>query len=393
MPDYYNTARWVILWRWSAGRGHEPALQRGENVQHQIAPLPRQDRIGERHHHTIWPRSTSANFTMRRIRICRMGRFSAPSPMASHNGRVPVRTSRSKIGGPIVSYVRHCSAVKTQRRRLAGGSAKQLQQPKKVNDAPSSIIAAATTPSAAASFSATLMSHHSHELAVPAAEDFIRRTRAVWPTILSWWAPSHSRQFPRFAVRRGDTVCSFLLVRLCLFFTIFRGCLFWTCLHHASDSEWSCGARQLENLAGLLPYLRFYFFRSFSLADYLWSGGLSSGDDPMFDAKQPISRTGFSLFATLSISSFSVSSPGPSRVVPSHRITTGAARIALSCASSGWGAFRQSLYADLRRFDWLMSLQYEWYSTMWGVYIFAGARAVPCPLLVLVVTLSRIAVI
>ena len=34
------------------------------------------------------------------------------------------------------------------------------------------------------------------------------------------------------------------------FFTICAGCLFWTCVHHATDSEWSVVVRrQLENVA------------------------------------------------------------------------------------------------------------------------------------------------
>ena len=29
-------------------------------------------------------------------------------------------------------------------------------------------------------------------------------------------------------------------------------------------------------------------------------------------------------------------------------------------------------------FDWLMGLNYHWFSTMWGVYIFAGAAGARC---------------
>src|SRR5438876_5385966 len=36
--------------------------------------------------------------------------------------------------------------------------------------------------------------------------------------------------------------------------------------------------------------------------------------------------------------------------------------------------------------DWLMSLNYKWFSTMWGVYIFAGAAGSSMSLLVLVIT-------
>jgi len=40
-------------------------------------------------------------------------------------------------------------------------------------------------------------------------------------------------------------------------------------------------------------------------------------------------------------------------------------------------------------FDWLMSLNYEWFSTMFGVYIFAGAAGSSMSLLVLVISALR----
>src|SRR5204862_6900577 len=40
-------------------------------------------------------------------------------------------------------------------------------------------------------------------------------------------------------------------------------------------------------------------------------------------------------------------------------------------------------------FDWLMSLNYRWFSTMFGVYIFAGAAGSSMSLLVLVITALR----
>src|SRR5207253_9647214 len=39
--------------------------------------------------------------------------------------------------------------------------------------------------------------------------------------------------------------------------------------------------------------------------------------------------------------------------------------------------------------DWFMSLTYHWFSTMWGVYIFAGAAGSSMSLLVLVITALR----
>jgi hypothetical protein len=40
-------------------------------------------------------------------------------------------------------------------------------------------------------------------------------------------------------------------------------------------------------------------------------------------------------------------------------------------------------------FDWMMSLNYRWYSTMFGVYIFAGAAGSSMSLLVIVITALR----
>ena len=40
-------------------------------------------------------------------------------------------------------------------------------------------------------------------------------------------------------------------------------------------------------------------------------------------------------------------------------------------------------------FDWLMALDYTWYSTMWGVYLFSGAALSSMSLLVIVLTLLR----
>jgi hypothetical protein len=40
-------------------------------------------------------------------------------------------------------------------------------------------------------------------------------------------------------------------------------------------------------------------------------------------------------------------------------------------------------------FDWLMGLDYKWFSTMWGVYIFAGAAGSSMSLLVLILTWLR----
>src|SRR5436190_20953063 len=50
------------------------------------------------------------------------------------------------------------------------------------------------------------------------------------------------------------------LFAFAFFFTVIVGSLFWTCLHHATDSEWSVVVRrQLENVASLIPLMVVFF--------------------------------------------------------------------------------------------------------------------------------------
>src|SRR5436853_3964139 len=48
-----------------------------------------------------------------------------------------------------------------------------------------------------------------------------------------------------------------------------------------------------------------------------------------------------------------------------------------------------ALFLSFGAFDWLLGLQYRWFSTMFGVYIFAGAAGSSMSLLVLVITALR----
>jgi len=57
-----------------------------------------------------------------------------------------------------------------------------------------------------------------------------------------------------------------------LVFTLCAGALFWTILHHATDSEWGILVRrQMENVAGILPALSVFFPTP---ADFLRSNSL-----------------------------------------------------------------------------------------------------------------------
>src|SRR5215207_393262 len=74
-----------------------------------------------------------------------------------------------------------------------------------------------------------------------------------------------------------------------VFFTLVVGSLFWTCLHHATDSEWSVVVRrQLENVSSLLPYLALAFIPLLFCLPILYKWwNIEPGVDPLLDAKKP----------------------------------------------------------------------------------------------------------
>ncbi len=176
------------------------------------------------------------------------------------------------------------------------------------------------------------------------------------------------------------------------FFTLAVGCLFWTCLHHATDAEWSVVVRrQLENVASLLPYLAAFFVPLLFCLPILlkwWTKG--PGEDPLLDAKQPFLSHGFFYvrlviyFALLSWIAWTLRSRSM------RQDTDGLARHTMVMRKFGIGGIPAiAVCLTFAAVDWLMGLDYHWFSTMWGVYIFAGAAGASMSLLVLIVTALR----
>lgn len=235
------------------------------------------------------------------------------------------------------------------------------------------------------------MSHPSHELPIPAVEDFNPKDAGGLPMILLVaGAVGILGSFLGFIVPawRQQSAHSYLF-SFAYFFTISVGCLFWTCLHHATDAEWSVVVRrQLENLAALIPYLAVLFLPLLFVADYLWEWWpLKRGDDPLLDGKQPYLSHWFFLvryavyFIILGLVAWTLKSRSVAQDYD------GAARHSFIMRKFGVGGIPAvALCLTFAAFDWLMSLQYEWYSTMWGVYMFAGAAGSSMSLLVLIVT-------
>ena len=182
------------------------------------------------------------------------------------------------------------------------------------------------------------------------------------------------------------------LFAFAFYFTILAGCFFWIIVHHVVDAEWSVVIRrQLENLALLLAVMAVFFIPIviFRHHIYQWMN-VPVGHDPVLDSKRAYLNWNFFLVrsvfyfvffigATLLFRRFSIRQDrdgNPAFTINMRRVAF--TSLPLFALSLTFGAY-----------DWLLGVDYRWFSTMWGVYIFAGASGSSMSLLVLVITALR----
>ncbi len=181
------------------------------------------------------------------------------------------------------------------------------------------------------------------------------------------------------------------------FFTLLVGAFFWILVHHATDSGWGVLVRrQMENLAFLLPWMVLFFLPLFVFRRDIWAW-ITVKDaahvDPSFQAKHgyfelPVGGVTVPFFwvrAVLYFVFFGLASWYFRRTSVRQdgdgdpRWTVQMRGVSFVCL------ILFALSVTFFSFDWLASLDYHWASTMWGVYIFAGAAGAGMALLILVV--------
>jgi hypothetical protein len=173
------------------------------------------------------------------------------------------------------------------------------------------------------------------------------------------------------------------------FFTLCAGCFFWTIVHYATDAEWTVVVRrQLENIAVLVAVLAIFFIPILLLRHHLYEWtNIAPGKEANLDSKRAylnlnffILRAafflGFFIIASQLLRRFSVQQDkdgNPQFTIRLRKVAFASLPLFALCLTFG-------------AFDWLMSLNYRWFSTMFGVYIFAGAAGSSMALLVLVIS-------
>jgi hypothetical protein len=179
------------------------------------------------------------------------------------------------------------------------------------------------------------------------------------------------------------------LFAFAFYFTILAGCFFWIIVHHVVDAEWSVVVRrQLENLAMLLAVMVVFFIPIVIYRHHLYEWmNIKPGVDTILDSKRAYLNWHFfvvrSIFyfvffigATLLFRRFSIRQDrdgNPAFTINMRRLAFISLPLFAACLTFG-------------AYDWLLGIDYHWFSTMWGVYIFAGAAGSSMSLLVLVIT-------
>jgi hypothetical protein len=182
------------------------------------------------------------------------------------------------------------------------------------------------------------------------------------------------------------------LFAFAFYFTLCAGCFFWTIVHHATDAQWSVVVRrQLENIASLLLVLALFFPTVLVLRHHLYEWmNIRPHHDHALDLKRAYLNWHFFLVRAIIVFGFFVIASQLLRRFSVRQDKDGNPRFTLLMRKVSFISL--PLFALCLTFgacDWLMSLNYKWFSTMWGVYIFAGAAGSSMSLLVLVITALR----
>jgi hypothetical protein len=182
------------------------------------------------------------------------------------------------------------------------------------------------------------------------------------------------------------------LFAFAFFFTLCAGNFFWTIVHHATDAEWSVVVRrQLENIGSLLAVIAVFFIPILLLRHHLYPWmDIPPGTEPALDSKRAYLNFGFFLLRAILFFALFITTTQLLRRLSIRQDSDGNPRHTIwmrKVAFVGLPVF--ALCLTFGAFDWLMSLNYKWFSTMFGVYIFAGTAGSSMSLLVLVITALR----
>jgi len=179
------------------------------------------------------------------------------------------------------------------------------------------------------------------------------------------------------AVNRKEFAFSWLLAFM-FFLSLCLGALFLVLAHHLFDAGWSVPIRRFcEHIASMLfPWMLIAFipiavFAKSQLYDWM---SINPAHDHALAAKQPlftvtmfyvVSGFCFAIWGVLTnrLRYWSLRQDSTGDALPTHRMRF----------YSGIGVFLFAFTLTIAVIMWVKSMQYQWFSTMYGVYYFAGS--------------------
>ena len=178
------------------------------------------------------------------------------------------------------------------------------------------------------------------------------------------------------------------LVAFTYWVSLALGALFFTMLHHLTGATWSTVLRRLsESLTASLPLMAIFSFPIlFGSHDlYHWTHAEAIAHDPMLAAKSGyLNMTFFIIRLVVYFVVWSWLAHRLYRLSVAMETGNVAENQAKLRSTSAYGMVIFAFTITLAGFDWLMSLDPHWYSTIFGVYYFAGGLlGVVCLLTVL----------
>jgi len=179
-----------------------------------------------------------------------------------------------------------------------------------------------------------------------------------------------------YSVDRAPQFSHSYLVAFMFFLSIALGGLFMVIIHHLFDAWWSVPIRRVsEQLACLLPWMALFFIPIWFMAKelYPWMS-MKPGDSHSLDIKSGMFNE--STWFIVSVALFAIWG------LWSHKLRgwslkqdeTGAAECTIYMRRwSASGIFVFAFTITAGAIFWVKSQEHQWFSTMYGVYYFAGS--------------------
>lgn len=162
---------------------------------------------------------------------------------------------------------------------------------------------------------------------------------------------------------------------------------------HQVNAGWSATIRrQLENVMSLVPVCLVFFLPVAILAPIIfhWMDPHYTEGDVIYEAKKSfLNEPFFYVRAVIYFGAWLYFSQRLYRLSIGQDADGDRFRTAKARRMSSYGLLIMALTTAFAAFDWMMSLDYHWFSTMFGVYFFAGFVGVATSLCALILIMLR----